>query len=125
VVVGEVPLDLRQEDHVARVESAARHAEALLIVLMKQAREGDLAAKSHRELEVLAHRNAFDLQVDGVGVVVEPNVALPDLVLANCLEQDEPKASRLGNEGKVPSCRGRSMPALRSCGGGNQRQGED
>ena len=92
---------------------------------MKQAREGDLAAKSHRELEVLAHRNAFDLEMNRVGVVVEPNVALTDLVLTGRLEEDEPKASCLGNEGEVRSTSNGAMPVLGASRGGNECQGQD
>ncbi|MBW2552224.1 MAG: hypothetical protein JRE73_16020 [Deltaproteobacteria bacterium] len=63
--------------------------------------------------------------MDGVGVVVEPNVALTDLVLSGCVEENEPKAGRLGNEGEVTSGRCGAVPALGVSGGRNEREREN
>lgn len=125
LLVREVPLDLRQEDHVARVEAEPGHTKPLLIVLMKQAGEDGLAAHGHGELEILAHGNALDLEVNGVRVVVEPNVALTDLVLGGGLEEHEPKAGHLRDEGEVGASGGGAVPVLGSGGGGNEKQSEN
>ena len=125
MLVGEVPLDLRHEDHVARAESELGASKALLVILMQQAGHENLAAKGNGELEILAHGHALDRQVDGVGVVVEPNVALANLVLAGCVEENESKARRLGNEGEVRSTRGGTVPALGVSGGGDEHEREN
>ncbi len=91
---------------------------------MKQARENRFPAKGHRELQVLGEGNALDLQVDGIGVVVEPNVAFADLVFASGFEEHESEPGYLGDEGEVRTAGCRPVPALRPCGGREEHQGE-
>ena len=100
-MVGDVPLELRKQHDVAREESKPRPPKALFVVLVEEPREPDLAAERHRQLEIRSERDAFDLEVNRVGVVEKPDIALADLVFAACLEENEPKSGHFGREREI------------------------